>query len=154
MLSKEELKVRNTKFWSDFRRVMNSEKSSTGRQINWINYPTEVKDIYVRMEYDHTGARVCFDIQPKHSGVRSILWEQMTELKKVLEDAMGCPAVFNENSHTYNERQISRISWSNENVNFYKDEDTEAAFDYFKKTLINFDTFYQEYKEILILLIS
>ena len=65
MLSKEDLKEKNSVFWEAFRKEMNNESSVSGRQINWINYPTDVKDIYVRMEVDGNGARVCFDIQPK-----------------------------------------------------------------------------------------
>lgn len=154
MLSKEELKVKNTKFWSDFRRHMNHEKSVSGRQLNWINYPTEIKDIYLRMEYDHTGARLCFDIQPKNDGVRSIVWEQMEELKKVLEDAMKMETVFNKDSHEYNGRKISRIQWEDNTLNFFNDDDSEKAFEFFKNALLKFDGFYQEYKDILILLMN
>lgn len=150
MLSKEELKERNTKFWSDFRRLMNHEKSVSGRQLNWINYPTEVKDIYLRMEFDQHGTRLCLDIQPKNDGVRSIIWEQMGELKKVLEDAMETEAIFTVDSHEYNGRKISRIHWENSELNFYKEEDTQLANEYLKNTLLKFDAFYQEYKDIII----
>lgn len=150
MLSKEELKEKNTQFWERFRKEIKDQRSSNGRQMNWINYPTDVKDIYIRMEVDAKGARLCLDIQPKDDGIRSIIWEQMIELKKVLTDTMEAEANWNEASHTWNGRLISRIMWENPDVNYYKEEDVPLVIAFLKDKLIHFDKFYQEYKEILI----
>lgn len=154
MLSKEELKEKNATFWNDFRKEMNKETSVSGRQINWINYPTDVKDVYIRMEVDSTGARLCMDIQPKDDGIRSILWEQMTELKTVMTTEMGIEANWNEESHFWNDRLISRIKWENNELNYYQEEDVPKIIDFLKDKLVRFDKFYQEYKEILINLAS
>ena len=152
MLSKEERKERNTIFWEDFRKKMRKHKSSNGRGINWINYPTDVKDIYVRLHCDAKGAQMSFDIQPKDDGIRSILWEQMTELRKVMESEMKLIGKWNEFDHTLADRTVSRISWKNETLNFYNPEHFELIQDFFRNHIIAFDRFYQEYKEILILL--
>lgn len=150
MLSKEARKERNTQFWENFKKKMRSVKSSNGKAISWVGYPTDVKDVYLRMETDGNGARLCFDIQPKDDGIRSILWEQMTEMKVVMNSEMEIEAIWNEFSHEVNGRSISRIYWENQEVNFYKDEDLPKIESFFKDTLIRFDRFYQEYKEILI----
>lgn len=152
MLSKEERKERNTAFWDSFRKEMRSVKSSNGRKINWINYPTDVKDVYVRMEADSNGARFCIDIQPKDDGIRSILYEQMTELKKVMEDELGAATSWNEFDRVFSGRNVSRISWENDSLNFYKNEDEEKIKTFFREKLIAFDSFYQEFKDILIAL--
>ena len=83
MLTKEARKELNTHFWEGFRKEMRNHKSSNGRGINWINYPSDVKDIYIRLIVATKNASICFDIQPKDDDIRSILWEQMTELKVV-----------------------------------------------------------------------
>lgn len=154
MLSKEELKEKNSAFWEAFRKEMNNESSVSGRQINWINYPTDVKDIYVRMEVDGNGARVCFDIQPKSDDIRSILWEQMTELKAVMENEMQIEANWNEESHYWNGRLISRIKWENNDLDYYKTEDIPKVIEFLKDKLIRFDKFYQEYKDVIVNLAS
>lgn len=150
MLSKEELKEKNSYFWNEFRKTMNKETSSTGRQINWINYPTGVKDIYIRMEVDSKGAALCFDIQPKNDGIRQILWEQMTELKAIMEAEMGIKADWNEESHFWNDRLISRIKWENKSLNYFNEEDIPLIIDFLKDKLKRFDKFYQEYKDIIV----
>ena len=154
MLSKEELKEKNSDFWNEFRKEMNKQSSVSGRQVNWINYPTDVKDIYIRMEVDAKGARLCFDVQPKSDDIRSILWEQMTELKAVMEDVMGTEANWNEESHFWNGRLISRIKWEDNELNYFNDEDIPKIIEFLKDKLVRFDKFYQEYKEIIVNLAS
>lgn len=151
MLSKEERKTLNTHFWEGFRKEMRKIKSVNGRNINWINYPSDVKDIYIRLEADQSGARVCVDIQPKDDSIRSILWEQCTELKVVMEGAVG-PAEWNEFDRVFQGRNVSRVQWKVEDLNFYNEEDRIKIKDFLRSKLVQFDAFYQEYKEILILL--
>lgn len=152
MLSKEARKEHNEQFWSTFKKEMRSIPSTNGRAINWINYPSDVRDIYIRLEADNKGARLCFDIQPKDDGIRSILWEQMGELKAVMESIVGPVSGWEEFHHYISDRAVSRIYWEKEGVNYYKPEDKEAFISFFKEKLIRFDEFYQEFKEILVLL--
>ncbi|MFT5779678.1 MAG: hypothetical protein ACI837_002637 [Crocinitomicaceae bacterium] len=152
MLSREAKKDRNTQFWNAFQKEMRNVKSSNGKGIHWINYPTGVKDVYVRLETDGKATRFCFDLQPKDDGIRSILWEQMTELRKVMEDAMGPAASWIEFDRVIAGRNVSRILWEKMNLNFYDDEDIPMIKQFMKEKLRAFDLFYQEYKEILIAL--
>lgn len=151
MLSKEERKELNTTFWEGFRKEMRKIKSVNGRAINWINYPSDVKDIYIRLQADQQGARLCIDIQPKDDGIRSILWEQLTELRVVMESEVG-PALWNEFDRVFQGRNVSRVYWELPDANFYREEDRIRMKDFLRSKLVQFDTFYQEYKEILILL--
>lgn len=150
MLSKEELKAKNQLFWTDFRKYMSKVKSSNGRKMNWVSYPSDVKDIYIRLNVDSKGARLCFDIQPKNEGIREIIWEQMTELKKVMENTMKHETIWIEHLNAENGRVFSRIMWEQKGLNYYNEEDKESIFIFLKNRLIEFDEFYQEFKEILI----
>jgi hypothetical protein len=152
MFTKEERKERNTSFWADFKKVMRPYKSCNGRRMNWIGYPSDVKSIYIRMEIDQHSARLCFDIQAKDAGVRAILYEQMTELKKVLEATMTWETQWFENFQTKEGQTISRIYWESEPLNFFNDEDWPRIMEFLKDRLIEFDAFYQEFKDILIAL--
>lgn len=149
MLSKEAKKELNTNFWNGFRKEMRNKNSSGGKGINWINYPSGVKDVYIRLEVEPKITRVCFDIQPKDDDIRSILWEQMTELKVVMESNVG-EATWNEEDRYLDDRTVSRISWEKTGSNFYNINDHPEIKEFLKTTLIKFDAFYQEFKEILI----
>lgn len=154
MLSKQELKDKNIQFWTDFKSYMSKHKSTTGRRINWINYPTEIKFIFLRLEVDKFGARICFDIQAKDSSVREIIWEQMEELKKVMESSMGEDGTWNFNYSTTKISSFSRIKWELDTVNYFRESDEEPIFKFFEEKLIAFDEFYQDFKDILILLVK
>lgn len=153
MLSKEERKAWNTEFWNEFKKEMRSVKSSNGKPISWLNYPTDVKDTYLRMNADGKRIYLSFDIQTKDEGIRAILWEQMTELKVVMEQSMGKDGIWNEKDFVSGQ-PASRIVWSKEPINFFDKNDWETIKDFFKAKLLAFDKFYQEFKEILISLAS
>lgn len=153
MLTKEERKERNTAFWNQFRKEMRSVKSSAGKNIDWVAYPTKVKDLYLRMEADKDGARFCIDIQPKDDGIRALLYEQMQELRRVMEDEMG-PGIWNEFHGECSGRNVSRIYWEQKGINFFNDDNLPQFKSFFSRKLIDFDQFYEEYKDILLALVG
>jgi hypothetical protein len=154
MLSKQELKDKNIQFWTDFKSYMSKHRSSNGRKIHWINYPTDVKFIFLRLEVDKFGARVCFDIQAKDQSVREIVWEQMEELKKVMESSMGVDGIWISNYSTPEITSFSRIKWELDAVNYFKESDQLVIFEFLEEKLVAFDQFYQDFKDIIILLVK
>jgi hypothetical protein len=150
MLTKEQKKEANELFWGGFKTYSKAYKSCNGRRMNWANYPTDVKDLYVRLHADAAMAMLTFDIQPKDSGIRAILWEQMNELKKVMEENMTIKPLWVEHLNMPDGRVISRIQWKKENVNFLNPADHKVMFEFFMAVLLPFDEFYQEFKDILI----
>jgi hypothetical protein len=133
---------------------MSKHKSTTGRRINWINYPTEIKFIYLRLEVDKFGARICFDIQAKDQSVREVIWEQMEELRKVMESSMGEDGSWNYNFSTIEISSFSRIKWEIDSVNIFREADQVVIFEFLEEKLIAFDEFYQNFKDIIILLVK
>lgn len=154
MFSKEELKQLKTDFWQRFKTKMQDIRSSNGRKMNWLAYPSEVRDMYIRVDADGKGARLTFDIQGKDEGVRAILWEQLGELKAVLEQEMGTSGVWIENASTMHVAQFNRIVWERDDINLFNPEDHEEIMNFLGERLISFDRFYQEFKDILINLAS
>ncbi len=150
MLSKEEKRERNSAFWTDFKIYMSRQKSITGKKISWLNYPTDIKYVFVRLETDRYGARVLFDIQAKDPGIREIMWEQMEELKQVMNSFMGDSGVWYAEYSTPQIDALCRIKWEITDVNYFVEADKERIFAFFKERLIAFDAFYQEFKDILI----
>ena len=150
MLSKEELKIKNTLFWNGFKKFMQKYKSSNGKRMNWVSYPSDVKNIYIRLYTDSKVARLSLEIQPKDSSVREIIWEQMTELKKVMESSMNYETIWDEKTYSNDGKLYSRIDWELQEVNYFNEEDHEKIYVFLRDRLLEFDEFYQEFKEILI----
>lgn len=153
MLTKEQRRIHNSEFWTDFKKFSKSFRSASGKRVDWLSYPTVVKFIYLRLEATHHYAALNFDIQPKDDGIRAIFWEQMGELKTVLTNAMnGDSGTWIENEYNQTVGEFSRIQWKLEGVDYYKSEDKEKIFDFFREKLLGFDDFYNDFNEILILL--
>ncbi|ASS48833.1 MAG: hypothetical protein A3D31_06175 [Candidatus Fluviicola riflensis] len=153
MYSKEELKQIKTTFWSDFKSHMSKHRSVNGRKMNWLNYPSDVSFIHIRVDADGNGARFCFDIQAKDAGIRAIIWEQMHELKVVLEAEMG-EAAWIENCSSPAIAQFNRIIWENTELNFFNPEHRTAIFTFLEDRLVHFDAFYQDFKEVVVNLVK
>jgi hypothetical protein len=154
MLSKEELKLYKITFWEEFKLHMSKHRSASGRKMNWLQYKTDIKQIFLRLETNKSNVRVCFDIQFKDAGIRSIVWEQMGELKKVLNDEMKEDGVWEE--HFWNDTidDFCRIYWEKSDLNYLDKNNKQAIFNFFEDKLICFDKFYDVYKDILINLIK
>lgn len=152
MLSKEELKQYHLVFWTDFKKIMSAYKSSNGKKINWLSYPTEIKQVYLRLIADKKGVSLAFDFQFKDEGIRAVFWEQMLELKKVLLDCMKSEGQWIEHCSSNEIPSFNRIEWRLEQVNYLNDRDKIQIFEFLKTKLVQFDEFYQEFKEILLFL--
>lgn len=154
MFSKEDLKLYKANFWDEFKSIMQKHKSADGKRINWISYPSGLKDIYIRLDADKRHAFLSIDIQSKDDGVRAIIYEQFTEMRKIMLDIMEYEAEWIEHFHITNTYEISRIWWELPDVSMFKKEDKEIIFEFLKTRLIAFDEFYSEFKDIVINLVK
>ncbi|MDX1445733.1 DUF4268 domain-containing protein [Lishizhenia sp.] len=151
MFSKEELRERKTLFWEGLKKKMQNRKSANGKRANWINYRTGLKFFYVRLDVNSKRAIFALDLQPKDEGIKEIFWEQLQELKVVLESEMG-PGIWDEDVEIKYGHSVSRIYWELPDVNMFKKEDTDKIYAFFQEKLIAFDRFYTDYDEILLTL--
>lgn len=151
MFSKEELRERKTLFWEGLKTRMQHHRSANGKRMNWINYKTGIKFLFVRLDVNSKRAIFALDLQPKDEGVREIFWEQLHELKMVLESEMG-PGNWNDDFEIKYGLSVARISWELPGVNMFKKEDTDKIYAFFQEKLIAFDSFYTDFDEILLTL--
>ena len=154
MYSKEERKQVNQQFWDGFRKEMRRYNSKNKRSVNWLKYNTGIKHVYLRLHCDNTGAFLNFDIQFKDAGIRDIFWEQLNELKAVMEKETGSQASWVRNLNSSEGLVFDRIQWANPKLNYYNQAEWPAIYSYLKNRLLAFDRFYEEFKDVLILLVN
>lgn len=133
---------------------MREHKSSNGRGINWLNYPSDVKSIFIRMQVDKKTTALNFDVQFKDPDILAIVWEQLHEMRKLMETTMEMEGQWLEHNYLNNGQQYYRIQWSIDNLNYHKLEDREEIYSFLEATLLKFDEFYQEFKEIVVNLVN
>jgi|TARA_R110000737_G_scaffold161270_1_gene189125 hypothetical protein len=153
VLSKEELKEYNKSFWEEFRKRMRKHHSSSGRRMNWLNYPSDVKSIFIRLDVNKKEASVNFDVQFKDEEILDLVWEQLHEMRKIMENTMEMEAQWFDDLMLPNGQRYCRIQWKKEPCSYFDSNQHEEIYAFLEHTLIKFDEFYQEYKEIVINLV-
>ncbi len=153
MLTRQQQLDHRIAFWGDYKAFMSTTLSANGKRTNWLNYPTHIKDCYLRLDATTRKATVTFDIQSKNTGIRSILWEQMVELKAVMASTMNnVDVAWLEDIEITPGVQGCRLLWEIEKVNYIHETDKLKIFTFFKEIQTSFDAFYAEFGEIVILL--
>ena len=132
---------------------MREHKSSNGRGINWLNYPSDVKSIFIRLEVDKKMVALNFDVQFRDPEILDLVWEQLLEMRKIMEATMGVEGNWLQDLYLPNGQQFYRIQWKSEQWNFYDLSTHEEIYTFLESTLLKFDEFYQEFKEIVINLV-
>lgn len=153
MFTKEERKAVHEAFWMRFKKhIKKVEKqqfiNSNHRKINWINYPTGVKEIYIRLDINQKQAKFSIDFQSKDPEILNLIWEQMQELKVVFENEMGTTGTWDEHATNKANQAIKSIYWTLPNVSIYNPKDEAEIFIFFQSKLFNFHKFYDEFNEV------
>ncbi len=153
MLPKEELKKRRTEFWTLLDSEMKSVKGVHGNKVSWLSYKSHIKELYIRMEFDGKGCRLCLDLQHQDESIRELFFEQFVELKKVMQSSFSNPLTFL-SLHKIEASGIycSRIMSEDVQINFFRDEDLPKAIDFLRTQLISLDEFWTEFKDVFIAL--
>lgn len=154
MYSKEQRKQIHEEFWQGLKKRMNKHTNANGKRVNWLRYPIKMKEMYVRMTADNRSAIFSIEFQSSDNGILALLWEQMIELKKVLELEMGNGGKWMDETYNLAGQSICAIRWELENVNIYQPSDASIIYDFFESKLLAFDRFYEEYKEVLFALMK
>ncbi|MCB9334683.1 MAG: DUF4268 domain-containing protein [Flavobacteriales bacterium] len=149
MYAKEEKKAIKTEFWTSFGVYMRKYTSQYGK-VHWVNYKTKIKDLYFRLEFTEQEAFLAIDFQHKDDGIRELFYEQLTELKVVLEEAIGEPLEWTELCFNEFNIPISRVSTKLDGVNLFNKSDWPKVFDFFEKRIVGLHEFWMDFKEIFL----
>ncbi len=144
MLSRHDRKQLNTEFYTALGLMLQDDFSATGRRIKWTNYKTGVKDIYLRMEADGNGARICIDLQHRDEGIRQLFWEQFQEVKALLKSELGNELIWHEQFFKPDGTEISRIEKRLNEGNLYNRETWPILLPFLKENLLAFDRFWAD----------
>ena len=142
MLSKTERQNLNKEFYTALGLMMQGAVSEFRPKVRWTNYRTNVKDIFVRLEADNKGARFFIDFQHKDAEVRSLVWEQLSELKILLQAELGENLIWHECYYKEDGSEISRVELRLDRGSLYDKTSWPELLGFLKSSLISFDSFW------------
>jgi hypothetical protein len=146
MYTRQEVSLIKKKFWTSFGQYMRPIQGANGDTINWINYKTGVRNIYFRMDADINHASIAIELTQADSLMREQNYEQLQQLKKILEKSTG-----EEWNWQLNQEQdgniISRVSKILPAVNILNENDWPAIISFLKPRIIALDNFWMVTKD-------
>ncbi|MFK8045543.1 MAG: DUF4268 domain-containing protein [Crocinitomicaceae bacterium] len=119
-----------------------------GRNIDWMNYPNKLNQLYFRMEVDTECAKFCVDIQYRNEGVREVFFEQFEEFKLKLTQNMPHELTWLKSFEHSNKKTIARIYSQVDSVSVYDEKTWLVAHQFLEENFMAFDQFWQEFGEV------
>lgn len=142
MYTKQEASKIRQEFWTTFGRYMAPIASADGEKVNWINYKTGEPNIAFKMDADNKEATIGIVFSHTDDGIRSLYYEQMMELQKMLPADKHNPWIYTENRRDEYGRQTSAVYRRVEGVNIFERNDWPVLIPFFKSGMLALDEFW------------
>ncbi len=147
MYSREESAQIRQQFWTSFGKYMGPVPSAGGDLINWVNYKTGVKGIYIRSNAERHLTYVALEIV--HNDIDSQHWyyDQLLGLKSLLPNKEEWTWSDKEKKETG--KPFCSIYKSIDHVNVYRKSDWPEMITFLKSSLIDMDAFWYVARDLL-----
>ena len=149
MYSKEEAKTIRQEFWDRFKGFSSVRRKRKKLPGNWILTNTGVKALNLRFHVDRKVAQVGIDLETRNMDKRLELYEKLESVKKILEEYMQGPMIWEIEYIRENGKSVSRIYVQKEDVDLYNRETWEEAFRFMYSQMMRLEKFYREYRDFL-----
>ena len=140
MYSKEESRLLRQEFWTSFGKSFPRK---------WLLYNTKIKGLSFKFHFDTKKALISLDLEDDLEN-RINCWEKLVALKNILHTDYLPNAIFEEEYYLENGKEISRIYLPLEQkVSIHNKNTWRAVMEFFNVNMILFETFFEEYKDII-----
>ena len=147
MYSKEDAKQLREEFWNQFRILSTRRRTAKRLPGEWLLTKTGVKALNLRFHVDREVAQVGIDLETRNMDKRLELFEKLEAVKKVLEETMATPMIWELEYIRENGKSVSRIYIQKEGVDIYKRETWPAAHQFMYDQMMKLESFYREYRD-------
>lgn len=148
MFKKEELKQIRTDFWESFRKRMEKVRSASGKRKNWVNYKSNIRDIYFRMDVTGKEAFLAIDIQFQDEGIREIVWEQFMETAVLMRGLIGEEMECLPDTVLTPGFTAHRLKWTLQDVSLFEPSNHEKIQTFLEQKIRRLDEFWTDFFEL------
>ncbi len=140
MFSKEESRQLRQEFWTSFGKSFPRK---------WVLYNTKIKGLSFKFHFDNKTALVALDLEDNLEN-RINCWEKLVALKNILTTEYLPEVLYEEEFYLDNQKEISRIYIPlNAKVSIHNKNSWQSVMVFFNTTMALFETFFEEYKDII-----
>jgi hypothetical protein len=147
MYTKEESKALREEFWDTFKTLSRRKRLRKKLPGEWVLTQTGVKALNLRFHVDRTVAQVGIDLETRNMDKRIELFEKLESVKKVLEEAINEPMIWELEYIRENGKSVSRIYIQMDGIDIYNKDTWQAAHKFMFDRMSKLEAFYLEYKD-------
>lgn len=149
MYSKEEAKATREEFWDGFKTFSSSRRVRKKMSGRWMLNHTGIKTLNLRFHIDREVAQVGIDLETRNMDKRLELFEKLESVRKILEETMQEPMIWDIEYIRENGKSVSRIYLQISNVDIYDRETWKLAYNFMFDKMMKLEKFYIEYQDFL-----
>ena len=149
MFSKDEAKILREEFWDSFKSMSAPQRAIKKLPRSWMLNQTGIKALNLRFHVDRKVAQVGIDLETRNMDKRIELYEKVESLKKLMEEAMEAPMIWELEYIRENGKSVSLIYLQMEEVDIYDRETWSKAHKFMYENMMKLEAFYLEYSDYL-----
>ncbi len=145
MFSKEKAKALREEFWEEFKTLSIRRRLRKKLSGPWLLNNTGIKALNLRFHVDRKVAQVGIDVETRNMDKRLMLYEKLESVKRILEEAMQEPMIWEIEYLRENGKSVSRIYLQIDGVDIYNPGTWSRAHQFMFEKMIRLESFYHEY---------
>jgi hypothetical protein len=147
MFSKEEAKALREEFWDQFKTLSIKRRIRKKLPGEWLLTNTGIKALNLRFHVDREVAQVGIDLETRNMDKRLELFEKLEAVKKILEDAMQEPLIWELEYIRENDKSVSRIYLQIKGVDIYNPDTWPRTHQFMYEKMMKLEAFYRDYRD-------
>lgn len=147
MYSKEEAKALREEFWEQFKTLSTKKRLRKRLPGPWLLNNTGIKALNLRFHVDRKVAQVGIDLETRNVDKRLELYEKLESVKRILEEAMQEPMIWEIEYLRENGKSVSRIYLQLDDVDIYNPITWSKVHQFMFEKMMKLEAFYQEYRD-------
>lgn len=149
MYSREEAKELRVTFWKQFQDFTNKRRKNKGRTGKWILDKTGINALNLRFHFDEQTALVGIDIETRNLDKRLEMYEKLESTRSQINKALGENATWELEYIRENNKAVSRIYTSIEEVSILESQTWNRVNMFFFDRMTALEDYFLEYKDYL-----
>jgi hypothetical protein len=149
MYSQSEKKAFREEFWNSFKTVSNKRKLRAKKPGKWIMNDTGIKGFSLKFHFDETHAWAGIEISSRNFDKRIELFDKLEKLKTMLEDAVPQTLVWELDTITEENIQVSRLGSYKSEISIYDKACWNNVFTFLYSAMAPIEDVFREYYDFL-----
>jgi hypothetical protein len=147
MYTREEAKLIRKEFWDSFASLSVRKRLAKKLPGKWMLDHTGIRALNLRFHVNREVAQVGIDLETRNMDKRFELYDKLEAVKKVLEEAVGEPMMWELEYIRENGKSVSRIYTEIDGIDIYDRNTWNRAHDFMMDRMLKLELFYREYQD-------